>query len=85
MQTGNILIANILPLILNLVFVLAFLRVVFIIGILLVLILAHGPRYKSAGLNSNVSDRISSFNTTEVNFNKLLTGFSKPFSFNKVY
>jgi hypothetical protein len=85
MQTGNILIANILPLILNLVFVLALLRVVFIIGILMVLILAHGLGYKSAGLNSNVSDRISSFNTTEVNFNKLLTGFSKPFSFNKVY
>jgi len=85
MQTGQILIADILPLILNLAFMLAILRFIFIIGILLTLALAKGVRYKPLGLNSNVGDRISPFNATEINFNKFLAGFSKPFSLNKVY
>jgi hypothetical protein len=85
MNTLNILLAEYLPQFLNLVFILALLRFYIVAGILLVLILAKRIWYNSNAIDSNTDDRISLNNTTEVNFNKLLTGFSKPFSLNKVY
>ena len=85
MHTLNILIADILPYVLDLVFVLAIIRFIFILGIVFALILANGVWPKPTWLNTNNSDRISPFNTTEVNFNKFLISFSKPFSLNKVY
>jgi len=85
MHSGNILIADLFPLIINIVFVLAVLRFFVIVGLALVLILTKGLSYKPYSLDSNTSDRISSFSATEVNFSKLLTDFSKPFSLNKVY
>ena len=85
MHTLNILIADILPHIIDLIFVLAILRFIFILGIVFALILANGVCPKPTRLSTNNSDRISPFITTEVNFNKFLIGFSKPFSPNKVY
>lgn len=85
MHSGNILIADLFPLIINIVFVLAVLRFFVIVGLALVLILTKGLSYKPYNLDSNTSDRISSFSATEVNFSKLLTDFSEPFSLNKVY
>jgi len=85
MHSLNILIADILPYVLDLVFVLAILRFIFILGLVFALILVNGVWSKPTWLNSNIGDRISPFNTTEVNFNKFLISFSKPFSLNKVY
>lgn len=85
MLTVNILIADIFPYVLDLIFILAILRFLFILGIIFALIMANGISPITYWLNSNYKNRTSPFNTTEVNFNKFLTGFSKPFSPNKVY
>ena len=85
MNTLNILLADFLPQFLNLVIILAFLRFYLITGILLVLFLLKRVWNNSTDIASGSGDRISSHNTTEINFNKLLTGFSKPFSLNEVY
>jgi hypothetical protein len=85
MNTLNILLYEYFPEFLNLVFILALLRLYIGAGLLLVLILAKRIWYDSTVIDSNTDDRISLYNTTEVNFNKFLTGFSKPFSLNKVY
>lgn len=85
MSTLNILLTDFLPQFLNLVIILAFLRFYLITGILLVLFLLKRVWNNSTDIASGSGDRISSHNTTEINFNKLLTGFSKPFSLNEVY
>jgi len=85
MNTLNILLADFLPQFLNLVIILALLRFYLITGILLVLFLLKRVWNNSTDIASGSGDRISSHNTTEINFNKLLTGFSKPFSLNEVY
>ena len=85
MSTLNILLADFLPQFLNLVIILALLRFYLITGILLVLFLLKRVGHDSKSIASASGDRISTQNTTEINFNKLLTGFSKPFSLNEVY
>ncbi len=85
MYTLNISPADFFPQLLNLLIILAFLRFYIIAGVLTVLFLFKGVLFKSPGVASGTGDRISPLNTTEINFNKLLTGFSKPFSLNEVY
>ena len=85
MNILNDLLADFSPQLLNLVFILAILRFYFIAGIFLVLFLAKRLWYNPVGFDPVSKDRISPHDTTEVNFNKLLTGFSKPFLLNKVY
>ena len=84
MDTLNNILADFLPESLNLVIIIVLIRFYLITGIFLVLVLARTAWYNSRGIVSNSDDRISSYNTTEVNFNKLFSGLSKPFSFNKV-
>ncbi|MGD9329189.1 MAG: hypothetical protein PVH48_09510 [Cyclobacteriaceae bacterium] len=84
MSTLNILIADFLPQFLNFVIILALLRFYLITGILLVLFLLKRVWHDSKSIASASGDRISTQNTTEINFNKLLTGFPKPFSLNEV-
>ncbi len=86
MVSLNILLADLLPQFLNLVFILILFRFYVLAGILLVLILAKKKWYNpvvidpgTTVIDPSIDDRISSYNTTEVNFNKILTGFSKPF------
>ena len=85
MLTVNILIADILPHVFEMIFVLVILRFIFILGIVFILILANGVWPQTTWPNLIESDRTSPFNTTGVNFNIFLTGFSKPFSPDKVY
>ena len=85
MQTANILLADILPHVLDLILILAILRLIFMVVIVFALILLNRVWYNSFGLNSYKGDRTSPFNTTKINFNEFLTAFSKPFSPNKVY
>jgi hypothetical protein len=85
MHTLNILLADFLPQFLDLVIILALFRFYLITGILLVLFLLKRAWHSSTNIASGSGDRISPQNTTEINFNKLLTGFPKPFSLNEVY
>lgn len=85
MDTLNNILADFLPESLNLVIIIVLIRFYLITGIFLVLVLARTAWYNSRGIVPNSDNRISSYSTTDVNFNKFLTGFSKPFSLNKVY
>ncbi len=85
MSTLENILADFLPQFLNLVIILALLRFYIISGILLVLFLLKRVWYNSTSFASGSDDRISPQSTTEINFNKLLTGFPKPFSPNEVY
>jgi len=84
MQTVNILLADILPHVLDLILILAILRLIFMAVTVITLILVNRVWFNSFWLNSYMADRTSPFNTTKINFNEFLTAFSKPFSPNKI-